>query len=180
MDRSGPFVHAEVARKLERERDEAREALEFRRELYKVQEQCLETARRERDEAREKIKRQAERICQLEGATNHAGGTPLSIALRERDEAKAERDILRLDAQREAEQHDRMVGELEKVYAERDEARQRASDLALGVKVADCMYDYGKYSVALREAKIKARYLQELTRAAYDEVEKLEDQEATL
>jgi hypothetical protein len=25
MDRSGPFVHAEVARKLERERDEARE-----------------------------------------------------------------------------------------------------------------------------------------------------------
>jgi len=27
MDRSGPFVHAEVARKLERERDEAREDL---------------------------------------------------------------------------------------------------------------------------------------------------------
>jgi hypothetical protein len=61
-----------------------------------------------------------------------------------------------------------------KLERERDEARQRASDLALGVKVADCMYDYGKYSVALREAKIKARYLQELTRAAYDEVEKLE------
>ena len=60
---------------------------------------------------------------------------------------------------------------------ERDEARQRASDLALGVKVADCMYDYGKYSVALREAKIKARHLQDLSRAAYDEVEKLEDQE---
>jgi len=29
---------------------------------------------RERDEAREKIKRQAERIRELEGATNHAGG----------------------------------------------------------------------------------------------------------
>jgi len=29
---------------------------------------------RERDEAREKIKRQAERIRKLEGATNHAGG----------------------------------------------------------------------------------------------------------
>jgi hypothetical protein len=65
----------------------------------------------------------------------------------------------------------------ERLIKERDEARQRASDLALGVKVADCMYDYGKYSVELREAKIKARYLQELTRAAYDEVEKLEDQE---
>jgi hypothetical protein len=49
----GDWVDADFARKLERERDEAREALEFRRELYKVQEQCLETARRERDEARE-------------------------------------------------------------------------------------------------------------------------------
>jgi hypothetical protein len=37
------------------QRDEAREALEFRRELYKVQEQCLETARRERDEANQII-----------------------------------------------------------------------------------------------------------------------------
>jgi hypothetical protein len=43
---------------------------------------------------------------------------------RERDEARAERDILKLDAQREAEHHDRMVGELEKVYKERDEARE--------------------------------------------------------
>jgi hypothetical protein len=42
---------------------------------------------------------------------------------KQRDEARAERDILRLDAQREAEHHDRMVGELEKVYKERDEAR---------------------------------------------------------
>lgn len=38
-----------------KERDEAREALEFRRELYKVQEKCLEDARRERDEAREAL-----------------------------------------------------------------------------------------------------------------------------
>ena len=45
-------VTAEFARKLERERDEARADLEFRRGLYKVQEQYLETARRERDEAR--------------------------------------------------------------------------------------------------------------------------------
>jgi hypothetical protein len=37
---------------LRRERNEAREDLEFRRGLYKVQEQYLETARRERDEAR--------------------------------------------------------------------------------------------------------------------------------
>jgi hypothetical protein len=43
---------------------------------------------RERDEAREKINRQANRIRYLEGATNHAKGTPLSVALRERDEAR--------------------------------------------------------------------------------------------
>jgi hypothetical protein len=45
---------------------------------------------RERDEAIKKIQRQAERIRKLEGATNHATGTPLSIALRERDEAREE------------------------------------------------------------------------------------------
>lgn len=33
-----------------------------------------EELERELDEAREKIKRQAERIRELEGATNHAGG----------------------------------------------------------------------------------------------------------
>lgn len=33
-----------------------------------------------------------------------------------------ERDILRLDAQKEDQHHDRMVGELERVYAERDDA----------------------------------------------------------
>lgn len=39
-----------------------------------------EEAIRERDEAREKIGRQAARISELEGATNHAGGTPLTMA----------------------------------------------------------------------------------------------------
>ena len=39
------FVPADHARRLERERDEAREALEFRRGLYKIQEECLENAR---------------------------------------------------------------------------------------------------------------------------------------
>jgi hypothetical protein len=46
-------IAARLAR-AESERDEAREDLEFRRGLYKVQEQCLETARRERDEARQR------------------------------------------------------------------------------------------------------------------------------
>ena len=40
---------------------------------------------------------------------------------RERDEAQTEIQRLRYESQREAEHHDKMVGELEKVYAERDE-----------------------------------------------------------
>jgi predicted nucleic acid-binding protein len=50
-------VPAELCRRMERERDEARRDLEFRRELYKVQEQYLETAKRERDEARDIIRK---------------------------------------------------------------------------------------------------------------------------
>lgn len=68
--------------------------------------------KRERDEARidaQKSKaykrvlketnlRQTERIRYLEGATNHACGTPLSVALRERDEAREKAERYRLDA----------------------------------------------------------------------------------
>lgn len=65
--------------------------------------------KRERDEARidaQKSKaykrvlketnlRQTERIRYLEGATNHACGTPLSVALHERDEAREEVKLLK-------------------------------------------------------------------------------------
>ena len=47
---------------------------------------------RERDEARKRIERQKFEIVRLNGATNHAGGTPLKIALRERDEARENLD----------------------------------------------------------------------------------------
>jgi hypothetical protein len=39
----------------------------------------------QRDKALQKIKNQAERIAYLEGATNHATGTPLSKAIEQRD-----------------------------------------------------------------------------------------------
>jgi hypothetical protein len=44
------------------------------------------------------------------------------------EEVGAKCDQLRVDAQREAEHHDRMVGELERVYDERDEARRLTED----------------------------------------------------
>ena len=67
---------------------------------------------RERDKAQEDATNYYAKIGELE---------------RERDEAIADRDILRINAQREAEHHDRMVGELERIYKERDEAREQLS-----------------------------------------------------
>lgn len=55
-----------------------------------VDEQCRFSSvcceyREQRDEARQKIENQAERITYLEGATNHANGTPLTKAIEQRD-----------------------------------------------------------------------------------------------
>lgn len=72
----------------------------------------IERLKRERDEAREFLA--SEKITR-----DHVIKRGIEMQ-KERDEARAERDILKLDAQREAEHHDRMVGELERVYAERD------------------------------------------------------------
>lgn len=55
-------------------------------ELHSTSE--LARLEQERDEAREKVEQQRKEIVRLNGATNHAGGTPLKIALRERDEAR--------------------------------------------------------------------------------------------
>lgn len=49
--------------------------------------------------------------------------------VRERDEAIADRDIARLAAMDSDNAHDRMVGELEKVYKERDEATKECKIL---------------------------------------------------
>jgi len=68
------IVWPEFARKLERERDEAR----INAEKSKAYKRVL----------KETNLRQTERIRYLEGATNHACGTPLSVALKERDEAR--------------------------------------------------------------------------------------------
>jgi hypothetical protein len=85
---------SELAR-LEKERDDAREDLEeetkfhHRTHIELIQTQCkLLDMEMQRDEAREKVEQQRKEIVRLNGATNHAGGTPLKIALIERDEAR--------------------------------------------------------------------------------------------
>ena len=64
-----------------------KEVRQLERELTAVTEQ--------RDTALKKLKNQADRICYLEGATNHATGTPLSKAIEQRDRmAEALRNCL--------------------------------------------------------------------------------------
>ena len=77
---------------------------------------------------------------------------------RERDEARNQRDILRLDAQREAEHHDRMVGELEKVYAERDEAREKCANLH---DIAERMIEYVGHTAAYEKLRAELAQLKE-------------------
>ena len=77
-------VSVEFARQLERERDEARIDAQKSKAYKRV--------------LKETNLRQTERIRYLEGATNHACGTPLSVALRERDEAREKAERYRFEA----------------------------------------------------------------------------------
>ena len=99
------------ARIFEQERDEARENLDEEKKFHHrthaelVQTQCkLLDMQMGRDEIQGKYDNEAvEHMLAINKICN-------------------ERDILRLDAQKETQHHDRMVGELERVYAERDDA----------------------------------------------------------
>jgi hypothetical protein len=79
MDRSGPFVHAEVARKLERERDEA---IRQRNETNESSKYAVDYAMRERDEARELAQQMSESNQVLQAEVRDyrktAAKTPLS------------------------------------------------------------------------------------------------------
>jgi hypothetical protein len=92
----------------------------------------------ERDEAREKIERQANRIRYLEGATNHACGTPLSVALRERDEAR--NDIVGWENKWKC-----AVDMAARAELERDEARELAQQMSESNQVLQAeVRDYRK------------------------------------
>jgi hypothetical protein len=106
-------------------------------------EEMLELAcrlERERASAIKKIQRQAERICQLEGATNHAGGTPLSIALRERDEARADAAAL---ADKLSGLELRSTEELARLEQERNEAREERDNLKQELEIVTARF-HGK------------------------------------
>lgn len=70
----------------------------------------------------------------------------------ERDKAIADRDIARLAALDSDKAHDRMVGELEKVYKERDEAREVLEYIAHAGLSARHIEDYAKDFLRRKEA----------------------------
>jgi hypothetical protein len=116
-----------------KERDEAREKMADALQEVDLRTLDFERMKQERDEARidaQKSKaykrvlketnlRQTERIRYLEGATNHACGTPLSVALKERDEAR-EAFVIATDQMVIAQSN------LREANKERDEAREEA------------------------------------------------------
>jgi TRAP-type C4-dicarboxylate transport system substrate-binding protein len=59
--------------------------LAFKEVAQKAWQAAREQVTEQRDRAWQKIENQAERITYLEGATNHATGTPLSKAIKQRD-----------------------------------------------------------------------------------------------
>ncbi len=136
------------------ERDEAREAFVIATDQMVVAQCKLRESTKERDEARRHWEDvQAYGIEEINAAVDLR--QKLATALLERDEAQAARDILRLDAQREAEHHDRMVSELEKLYAERDEARELARQMSESNQVL--MADTRFYRSAWEQLKEIAR-----------------------
>jgi len=82
------FRAAAILGELERRRDEARKHLRDANKGAEINAHINQKFAQQLIDAREKIKNQAKRIRVLEGATNHACGTPLTRALRERDEAR--------------------------------------------------------------------------------------------
>jgi hypothetical protein len=101
----------DLSRKLERERDEAREDLKFRRGFYRVQVQYLEAAKRERDEARHKLE-----LCM-------AANSDVARIAKERDEAR--KDTIQL-ADRLSGLELRTTEELAKMEQERNASRELA------------------------------------------------------
>jgi hypothetical protein len=65
-----------------------------------------ESLKKEVDALKVKLANQADRIRYLEGATNHACGTPLSNAIKERDEAIAGRQAYKQLAVKHAQERD--------------------------------------------------------------------------
>ena len=116
------FVLKECCERLERERDEARESNVLNFKL-----------RKELDDAKSKIKSQADRIRYLEGATNHAKGTPLSVALRERDEARESLKHISEYGTDEINAAVELRQKLATALVERDEAREELCDIRLNL-----------------------------------------------
>ena len=120
------FVLKECCERLERERDEAREST-LRIDVLNFK------LRKELDDAKSKIKSQADRIRYLEGATNHAKGTPLSVALRERDEARESLKHISEYGTDEINAAVELRQKLATALVERDEARNELCDIRLNL-----------------------------------------------
>ena len=116
----------ELLNRMERERVEAQEDLEFRRGLCKVQEECLEAARRERSDA----------IRQFENLKATAIHTCHDQCQRPMCVLRRERDDLGKDLRREREAHNNTKRERDELREALVSERALADRLAENLKIA--------------------------------------------
>ena len=120
-------VHFLFARKLEQERDEAREDLDFRRGLYKVQEEHLENARKEL--------REWQTLCLWGGTPEHIHDFIKGQQTRIHEAQDIEKTCENLEQERDEarEKYDNLATEhmlsINKLCNERDEARAISQQL---------------------------------------------------
>jgi len=107
-------------------------------ELELQQQEQIEQLERELAEAKNKIERQGARIKYLEGATNHATGTPLTKALEQLDEMRIDRDEWKAVSEGQLLDLIDKVAQLERELAEE---RQQRDMLVEIIKSIDPMPD---------------------------------------
>jgi len=131
----------------------------YEREAAKA---AIKVLQRELAEAKNKIERQGARIKYLEGATNHATGTPLTKALEQLDEMRIDRDEWK------AVSEGRLLGSIDKVaQLERELAEARDQLEGAGKLMTACDVLVRELAEARTQRDMLAEALQELNDAPW-------------
>jgi hypothetical protein len=130
----GDWVHVDVASKLERERDEAREERDKLKQLLSADAERVDAylgACIERDEAREALADWENAAAHVEADhpdEKHCGC--VAILRKLLNDARSERDEANKELHKQLVRFDELFAEAEKIRIDRDEARAVASELS--------------------------------------------------
>ncbi len=134
----------QLLNKLEGERDEVLSDLEFRRDLFKLQEQQLNDVRAERDRLAEELDALKQSILDL----SHPN---MKLLLEERDELCEQRDRYKLACDKYSE--DEILCKLQEVTEQRDRLAEALRCIAKG---SHCLQCYGGDGIWIAEQALAA------------------------